>query len=326
MTIDPQYTIGFSWARQYGFRVAKNFNNKFWLAASIENAQTTFAAHGNANNFVLGSAGASGGLYNPSATYAFNAAPDFIVKAVFEPGIGHYEVFGLVSQFRDRVFPCATTAATDTCGGVTGASASGAFNNSATGAGLGANARITIKKEVDLGLHFLGGNGIGRYGTAGLSDATVRPDGVLSLIRSYQALGTLEWHTPRLDIYMNGGGEYAGHDWTLNAAGKPVGYGSPLFNNTGCYVETPPGTPTGGQFPTSSAGFLPGGLANCTADTRNILEGTFGFWVKVYNGPKGRIQWGPQYSYVVRNTWAGMGATPHGVDNMVFTSFRYYLP
>ena len=32
MTIDPQYTVGFSWARQYGARVVKNFGNKFWLA------------------------------------------------------------------------------------------------------------------------------------------------------------------------------------------------------------------------------------------------------------------------------------------------------
>ena len=38
------------------------------------------------------------------------------------------------------------------------------------------------------------------------------------------------------------------------------------------------------------------------------------------------MQWGPQYSYVVRNTWSGAGGQPHGVENMFFTSFRYYLP
>ena len=32
-TIDPQYTVGFSWARQYGFRATKNFHNKVWLGA-----------------------------------------------------------------------------------------------------------------------------------------------------------------------------------------------------------------------------------------------------------------------------------------------------
>ena len=327
MTIDPQYTAGFSWARQYGFRVTKSVGNKIFVGFSVENPQTTLTAHGNANNFVIGAAGASGGLYNPSATYSFNRAPDLIAKVAFEPGFGHYEVFGILSQFRDRIFPCGTVAATATCGGVTGPSALGAFNDSSASGGVGANVRVSLfHKHVDFGAHFLGGNGIGRYGTVTLPDATVRPDGVLALIRSYQALGTLEWHSPKLDVYLNGGGEYAGRAWFLNGAGKAVGYGSPLFNNTGCYTETPPGTPTPGQFPVSSGGFLPGGLANCTGDTRNLIEGTFGFWYKLYNGPKGRVQIGPQYSYIVRNTWAGTGGTPHGIENMVFTSFRYYLP
>src|ERR1700731_532069 len=41
MTIDPQYTIGFTWARQYGLRLAKNFNNKVWLAVAAEESQAT---------------------------------------------------------------------------------------------------------------------------------------------------------------------------------------------------------------------------------------------------------------------------------------------
>ena len=65
LTIDPAYTVGFSWARQYGFRVAKNFNNHFWLAASLENPQTIFSATTNATNFAFGSAGMGSGLYKP---------------------------------------------------------------------------------------------------------------------------------------------------------------------------------------------------------------------------------------------------------------------
>jgi hypothetical protein len=59
-----------------------------------------------------------------------------------------------------------------------------------------------------------------------------------------------------------------------------------------------------------------------------LIEGTVGFWYRFYNGPKGRFQFGPQYSYVTRNAWSGSGTPnePHGLDNMVFTSFRYYLP
>ena len=40
----------------------------------------------------------------------------------------------------------------------------------------------------------------------------------------------------------------------------------------------------------------------------------------------GRVQFGPQYSYIVRNTWSGVGGTPHTIENMILTSFRYYIP
>src|SRR5271169_3547857 len=59
MTIDPQYTVGFSWARQYGLRLAKNFNNKVWLAVSVEDSEATLSTHNNGDNFLVGSAGAS---------------------------------------------------------------------------------------------------------------------------------------------------------------------------------------------------------------------------------------------------------------------------
>jgi len=64
-----------------------------------------------------------------------------------------------------------------------------------------------------------------------------------------------------------------------------------------------------------------------------LIEGTAGFWIKLYDGSKekvnkGRVQFGPQFSYVTRNTWSGASSPnePHGIDGMLFTSFRYYLP
>jgi len=60
--------------------------------------------------------------------------------------------------------------------------------------------------------------------------------------------------------------------------------------------------------------------------TRALIEGTIGFWYRFYSGPRGRFQYGTQYSYVTRNTWSGEGRQPNGLDGMVFTSFRYYLP
>jgi hypothetical protein len=324
MTIDAQYTAGFSWARQYGLRLAKNVGNKVWFAVSVENPQATITSHGNASNFLVGSLGASGGLYNAfNGNYSFNPSPDIIAKIVAEPGFGHYEVFGVSSRFRDRVFPCSDVGTSALCDGVVGPSVLGASNVSKNGWGFGANARWSlVHKHIDFGLHGLAGNGMGRYGSAGLPDAAVRGNGELALIRSYQGLGTLELHGRKWDIYLNGGGEYAGRATSVDPlTGKPVGYGSPLFANSGCFTEILPG----------SGGFSPGSLSKCTADTRVLIEGTSGFWYRIYDGSKeklnlGRVQWGAQYSYVTRNTWSGLGLEPHAIDGMVFTSFRYYLP
>ena len=344
MTIDPQYTVGFSWARQYGFRIVKNINNKMWAGFSIENSEETITAHGQSNNYLVGQSGNGGGLYNsavtgcsstayttlggtpvvtcsPAASYSYNPSPDFVGKLAFQGWGGHYEIFGLLTQFRDRIYPNAT-ASTPT--------AAGAYNNNTWTGGGGANARWSLlQKHFDLGLHGMGGNGMGRYGTAGLADATVRPNGSLAPIHNYQGLLTLEYHSPKWDWYGNGGVEYDGRTQFLNSKGAPVGYGSLLFANYGCGVETVPGT-------AYSTGFSPGGLSNCTGDTKDIWEGTLGFWYKPYNGPKGRLQMGLQYSYVTRQAWAGIGtkspfppayaANPNAINNMIFTSFRYYLP
>lgn len=313
MTIDPQYTVGFSWARQYGFRVSKNFHNKAYLGFSVENSQETLTAHGQSANFLVGSAGTLGGLYNSLANYSFNRSPDFIAKAAFEPGFGHYEVYGILSQFRDRVFPNAGTN-----------SVLGAHNVSTATGGVGANARwLLAQKHVEVGIHYLGGQGVGRYGTAGLADVTVRPDGSLAPMNSQQGLGSLEFHSAKWDWYGYGGVEYVKRNYVLNSKGAAVGYGSPLFNNTGCTIEIVPG----------AGGFSPGALSNCNFDTRALYEGSFGFWYKPYNGPRGRLQMGAQYSYLTKEAWTGYGtsfsksgANPNAIENMVFTSFRYYLP
>ena len=357
MTIDPQYTVGFSWARQYGLRVVQNFDNKVWFGVSIENSQATVSSHSNGNNFIVGSEGAGGGLYNSAVTncstannpiaggapittcslagsYSFNPSPDIIAKVVFEPGFGHYEVYGLYDRFRDRIYPCGEVlivapATNGPCpdGAGTGPNGLLAFNSSKNGGGIGANARWSfINKHLDFGLHALGGSGIGRYGTGGLPDTSIHANGTFDLVKSYQGLATLEWHGPKMDVYFNAGSEYASRAADFDPiTSKYVGYGSPFFNNTGCYTET---------APSIGGGFFPGGLSNCTADTRALIEGTVGFWHRMYTGPKGRLQWGAQYSYVTRQTWSGIGpagkgqpgVTPEGLDGMVFTSFRYYLP
>lgn len=342
LTIDAQYQVGFSWARQYGLRITKNLGDKLWLGLSMEGSQTTInGGKVTQTNFtgvpaLFAAPGDLSGLYNNQANYSFNATPDFVVKAAWEPGFGHYEVFGIVSTYKDRIFPCANANALNPClGTITAASATGAFNNTTTGGGAGANGRWDIlEKKVDIGLHFLWSDGEGRYGSSGLSDITFHPNGTIEPIRNYQAMGSLELHPmPKLDIYAYAGGEYdqrTAYTLTRQLTATPtfttlgIGYGSPLARNDGCFTE-----------PLPSALATPGGLANCQQDIRSIFEGTLGFWYRFYQGEKGRFQFGAQYSYVVRNTWSGAcaldsctrpGANPNAYDSMWFTSFRYYLP
>ena len=362
MTIDPQYTVGFSWARQYAFRAVKNFNNKWWLGMSVENSQELLTASGvqtftpvcpngstlvssstsktgftttcaGFNNFVIGGPGNLGGLYNNQANYSSNVGPDIIAKVAFEPGFGHYEVFGIASAFRGRIYPNAS--AVDPITGLPTPSAAGAYNNTVWGGGWGANARwLFYQKRIEVGLHGLGGKGVGRYSTATLPDLTVNPAGQLKTLQNYTVFATLEWHSPKWDIYGYGGGEYAGKTWYGTKPGGfgPVGYGSPLFNNNGCGTET---------LPNNANGFGPGALGSCAGQTKDIAEGSLGFWYKPYNGPKGRLQIGAQYSYLARTAWVGYGGifpkppavipskstlAPTAIENMWFTSFRYYLP
>jgi hypothetical protein len=361
-TIDPGYNVGFSFARQYGIRVTKDFDHKLAFAVSLENPQGTVSTHGNTNNFLLGSPGATNS-YNDAitgcstspvtttsstgttsttytttctaaATYTFNPSPDLVAKVAYDPGFGHYEVFGLWDRFRDRVYPCANFLAgtSGPCPNdptVNGPSAEGATNVSRNGQGFGANARWNFdNKHIVFGLHGFGGRGIGRYGAAQLADMSIKADGTPNLIKNLQGLATLEWHGKKLDVYGYTGAEFDGRTSDFDVATNTyVGYGSPHFNNTGCYTETPPSTAL-------NAGFSPGSLSKCTGDSRAVIEGTLGFWYRFYNGPRGKFQFGTQYSYVTRQTWSGVGpggssqpgVSPEGLDGMVFTSFRYYLP
>jgi len=401
LQIDPQYVVGYTWQRAYGARVSKSFGDKFTLAASAEGSQETLGGRGfstytaangtvSQNSFVF-APGNGGGLYNAFDTtgYSVNKTPDFIVKAAFDPGFGHYEIYGIVSTFQNRIYPCAvvsipaTTTTTATVTAADGTVYSGtytnnvlsgnpvspsgcantapsgnlAYNDSKTGGGVGFHARAPIKKVLDLGLSGQYGDGTGRYVSAQLADSTLKPDGSIALVHNASWLGSIEWHvTPKIDIYGYVGGEYASRaaysgytsvagtsatipvtltseggatiiypetqtTWRTSTSGIG-GYGSPFANNSGCSTENAPGG-TG----------APSGGGTCAGDTRYIGEGTLGFWHKIYQGDKGRVQWGLQWSYFYKTGWSGSGGvpsgtsvSPHAVDNMVWTSFRYYLP
>ena len=178
--------------------------------------------------------GAGGGLYNSTANYSFNSMPDVILKAAFEPGFGHYEVFGILQPFpRPRLSLRRTTCRSSTLQRRHRLHAR-RLQQLEERRWNRRQCPFHFAKHLDFGLHASDGNGVGRYGTAGLPDATVNADGTLAPLRSYQGLVTLEYHMPRFDIYLNGGEEYVKRRWQIDpVSGKPVGYGSPLVQYVG---------------------------------------------------------------------------------------------
>ncbi len=327
MTIDPQYSVGFSWARQPAIR----FQQKFGImtaAMSLENAQIIYAASNANPNFFIGNAGAGGGLYNATANYSNNVAPDVIVKFAFDPPhAGHYEVGGLARFFRDRYYPGITSIASTGAVGTT----ANASNDTKYGGGVYGNARFPLSKFADIGVHAVAGTGVGRYGSSTLPDLTVHPNGTLAPIKSYQGLFSAELHPmPKLDLFGYAGGEYAQRTVYLNTLpgtnfGKLTGYAPATLVNTGCSTETFP-TSAGNGF-AGGAPYNPGTPANCNAATRGLIEGTAGLTYRAYVSPKyGRLQYQLQYSYLKRETWTGVGGSPNGTNNMVFTGMRYYIP
>jgi Skp family chaperone for outer membrane proteins len=345
-TIDAQYEAGFVWTRQASLRLSKNIGNKVFLGASAENAETLNpGGSGLPSNVLIGSGGTSGGLYNASsnpttgtalANYTFNYSPDWVAKMAIEPGWGHWELFELTRFFRDRIYPnlsCSSsgTPAVTTCTVINSslAGTAGAYNDTEVGYGFGGGFRGPVaNKKVMIGLKGLWGYGVGRYGSSTIADITLRPNGVIEPLEAFSALSTLEVNpNPKLNIYFNYGGDYVYRDFVLNSSSSEVGYGLTTAAMSSCNVEPNPGNGGVNQSadPTGAGG-------SCAGNNKDVQEFTAGYWFYFFNNAKGRLRQGIQYSLMRRDLWSGAtstanpGAGAHGDDNMIFTSFRYYLP
>jgi hypothetical protein len=312
--IEAQYVVGYDFARLFTVRVTKNINNKMWFAASLENPEmlnpsslTTPAGIilGPAN----GATGAAGGTFAATNTLATDFMPDIVAKVAFEPGWGHYEIKGLMRVFRDKFYPGAT-------GSTVLVGNAPSYSDKTIAGGVGVNAILPlVPKKADLILQGNFGEGIGRYSDSTNVDVTYAQDGALIPLKEAQVLAGLELHpTPKLDWYFYGGDEYVRRNWQVGTDGKQYGYGAPAADNSGC------------QF--ANAGSL-----SCKANFRNLQEGTTGFWYRFYKGPAGTVQWGLQYEWIHKDTWAGTNVgdplattTPKASENIVMTSFRYVLP
>ncbi|GAC1429158.1 MAG: hypothetical protein NVSMB62_26930 [Acidobacteriaceae bacterium] len=338
-TIDPQYMVGFNWTRQPGIRFQQRFGNyktgATTLALSLENAQITgFTAAGPVPaNFYFAGNGSNGGLYNAAAsnggtnnitTYANNVAPDVIVKAAVDTAKMHAEFGGIARFLRDYYFPILTVTGSTTADTYT--YSPNETSHTAVAGGVFGSLRVSPSKFLTLAAQAMAGQGVGRYGSAQLADATLRPNGTLEPIRNYHGLLSVETHpTPKLDVFAYYGGEYAQRTQYATATGALIGYGPRNLNDGGCYNLPVNPAQTGSAGGSDSA-------ASCASPTRYIQEGMLGFAYRAVSSPKyGRLQYSMTYQYLQRNLWSGVGSAttpsgPRGEDSMIHVGMRYYIP
>jgi hypothetical protein len=305
LTIDAQYVVGFNWERQAQLRVVKDFaDHMFWAGLSIEEPQTLFTSTTNcfANPAVQPTTAVGGGTLentqcggsnvNSLQAYSNNSAPDIIAKIAADPGFGHYELYGLL-RFID--------------GRTSFAAAGTGISRNTTGQGIGGGMILpVVPKMLDFQVSGLVGQGVGRYGTSQLPDATFGATGAIKPLSQYSIMGGFVGHPiPTVDIYAYGGAE--GVDNKPYGTGKTIaGYGNPATNLAGCSVE----------------------LGSCSAVTSSIVEATIGAWWRIIKSNYGTAQVGLQYEWVDRFAFSGIGAKgttayPSANENMLLFSVRY---
>jgi hypothetical protein len=324
LTIDANYVVGFNYTRNWQLRAVGEFGSGISLGVSVESPAAIVGASTATAPLGLGGAFASGGIVNgvevnfsnvsgggtflTGANITTDQAPDIIEKAAFDPGWGHYEIFGVQRFFTDNTLMCFTGPCV---GGSTVMSGSTATRTE-FGAGVGGSVLLPlIPKYLEFTGSILYGRGVGRYAAGQLPDVTIASDGSLTPVTGLSAMVGLVAHPwEGLDVYAYAGLEQVTASF-FNAGTTLFGLGNPGFSNASCTITTP-------------FSFAGGPPADCIANNKRLSDVTVGFWQNVYKGDYGRVAFGAQYEYIKREAFVGVGGAPSTNDNVVFTSVRYY--
>ena len=226
--------------------------------------------------------GNGGGLYNSSANYSFNAAPDFVAKIALSRA-------GATGK-------SSASAASSATASIPQLAASQLYlvhrtwNDTIPAAA--ASAAASADRSRQKGHHRPQGPvgpGRGPLRLLTIADVTVRPNGSLAPLQAFSALSTIEFNpTKRLNIYFNYGGDYIYREYVAGAT-TAEGYGIPGCLPTpmsGCNTEAPAGTSDSRRLTAGN----PSAPSNCKANNKDVQEFTFGYWYNVYAGPKGRLR------------------------------------
>lgn len=283
LTIDGQYVTGFNWTRNAEIRFVKNFHDGAF-GLSLENP--TDLLKGTAPSGAL-SGNPGGSLYNATATYTTDIAPDVVAKLAFDPGWGHYEVYSLTRFFRDRAPSTPGDVSTET-------------NQTTIAESVGGGAILPlVPKKLELQASGLIGRGNGRYGSAQLADATYNAaNGAPAALQERQLLVGLVGHPSKVvDLYL-----YGGYDHEKSA------YGYGVSDNSACnvnYAESPAG--------------------KCSGVIGTVRQVAGGVWWKFYQGSLGYLMTGAEGEYLTNTTFTdAAGNTGKTNDTIVMVSFRYY--
>jgi hypothetical protein len=122
LTIDANYVVGFNYLRQWQIRAVGDVFPGISLGVSVENPAAIVGASTATAPLETGGAFASGGIVNGAVVNFVNTggggdflqnvnvtadqAPDIIEKVAFDPGWGHYEIYGLQRFFSDNTLRC----------------------------------------------------------------------------------------------------------------------------------------------------------------------------------------------------------------------------
>jgi hypothetical protein len=328
LTIDANYVVGFNYTRNWQIRMVEEFGPAFSAGISVEAPAAIVSASTATLPLGLGGTFASGSLVNgvivnfnnvgpgsgflTGTSFTNDVAPDVIAKLAWDPGWGHYEVFGVQRFFSDNVLSCFPVSCVTGSITVTGA----ASQKITYGEGVGGSVLApVISKYLDFTGNVMYGRGVGRYGAGQLPDVTIGSDGSLSPVTELTAMVGLVAHPwEGLDVYGYAGIEQVNQNSFNLPAGTPggalFGFGNPGFSNVGCTT-------------TSSSSFAGAVPANCIANNRRLSDVTAGFWQNLYKGPYGRLTVGAQWELIRRDSF-GIGGAPSTAENIVLTSLRWY--
>jgi hypothetical protein len=331
LPINEEFGIvpGFNYLRQMGFRMVKTFSDKAAFGLEIDNAETTFATGGTLPQSVQGLAisttaaapfgyiipqfnatdAAGATVSNVSSGATANFAPDLIAKLAFDPGFGHYEVYGIARFLRDRVQTGGTGLVSTAGAGATCVAAPGTLtascplnkgdNTVSFGYGVGAGTVLPVTKKVDFILTGAAGAGIGRYAASDGTDVTLNNRLELTPVKTIDAFAGIEMHpTPKVDFFVYGGAEYYQRvQYSVLAGTFPTTIVS-ATNNTNLVTGG-----TGQPFGYGNISSAPG-----TAN-KDIGMVATGLVYRVFRGPYGTVQFSPQVEFLQRTAWAGLGGS-----------------